>query len=218
MNSEQQQQRIMGYFIEEAREHLQTIEQGVLNLQEILDEPESINELFRAAHSIKGGAAMLGVGSVQHVAHRLEDFFKILKENPQIKVDERLKSLLLAGFDPLAELLDELQSGFKVSDELTLETNNRVKPVFEELESYLNQLASNPRDSKSSESSINKVAALLDDSMLDSSQESVFQEEVTVKMRDMLHLFRGNDSQESRSQLQFICNYFQDIVNKFNNK
>jgi len=35
MNSEQQQQRIMGYFIEEAREHLQTIEQGVLNLQEI---------------------------------------------------------------------------------------------------------------------------------------------------------------------------------------
>ncbi len=215
MNSEQQQQRIMGYFIEEAREHLQTIEQGVLNLQEILDEPESINELFRAAHSIKGGAAMLGVGSVQHVAHRLEDFFKILKENPQIKVDERLKSLLLAGFDPLAELLDELQSGFKVSDELTLETNNRVKPVFEELESYLNQLASNPRDSKSSESSINEVAALLDDSMLDSSQESVFQEEVTVKMRDMLHLFRGNDSQESRSQLQFICNYFQDIGNKF---
>jgi len=64
MNSEQQQQRIMGYFIEEAREHLQTIEQGVLNLHNILDEPESINELFRAAHSIKGGAAMLGVGSV----------------------------------------------------------------------------------------------------------------------------------------------------------
>jgi Chemotaxis protein histidine kinase and related kinases len=81
MNSEQQQQRIMGYFIEEAREHLQTIEQGVLNLQDVLNDSESINELFRAAHSIKGGAAMLGVGSIQHVAHRLEDFFK----NPQRK-------------------------------------------------------------------------------------------------------------------------------------
>ena len=142
MNSEQQQQRIMGYFIEEAREHLQTIEQGVLNLQDVLNDSESINELFRAAHSIKGGAAMLGVGSIQHVAHRLEDFFKILKENSQIAVDERLKSLLLAGFDPLSELLDELQGGYKISDELTIETNNRVKPVFAELESYLNQLVS----------------------------------------------------------------------------
>ena len=61
MNSEQQQQRIMGYFIEEAREHLQTIEQGVLNLEDVLNDSESVNELFRAAHSIKGGAAMLGV-------------------------------------------------------------------------------------------------------------------------------------------------------------
>lgn len=137
MNSEQQQQRIMGYFIEEAREHLQTIEQGVLNLQDVLNDSESVNELFRAAHSIKGGAAMLGVGSIQHISHRLEDFFKILKENSQITVDERLKSLLLAGFDPLAELLDELQSDFKISDELTTETNNRVKPIFTEVESYL---------------------------------------------------------------------------------
>ena len=215
MNSEQQQQRIMGYFIEEAREHLQTIEQGVLNLQEVLDEPESINELFRAAHSIKGGSAMLGVGSIQHVAHRLEDFFKILKENPQIRVDERLKSLLLAGFDPLTELLDELQSGFRVSDELTIETNNRVKPVFAELEAYLNQLATNPKGSTSSDTSIDEAADLFDEPMFDSSQESVFQEEVTAKMRDMLQLFRGSDSQESRSQLQEICNYFQDIGNKF---
>lgn len=216
MNSEQQQQRIMGYFIEEAREHLQTIEQGVLNLQEVLDDSESINELFRAAHSIKGGAAMLGVGSIQHVAHRLEDFFKILKENPQIIVDERLKSLLLAGFDPLAELLDELQSEFKVSDELTLETNNRVKPVFVELESYLNQLAANPNEQQSSEPLIDKPAEIIfEDTQSISSQESIFQEDVTTKMRDMLQLFRSHDSQESRSQLQDVCTYFQEIGNKF---
>ncbi len=216
MNSEQQQQRIMGYFIEEAREHLQTIEQGVLNLQAILDEPESINELFRAAHSIKGGAAMLGVGSIQHVAHRLEDFFKILKENPQINVDERLKSLLLAGFDPLAELLDELQIGFRISDELTLETSNRVKPVFAELESYLNQLTANSNeqvvtpvlaDQKSEQRIVEPKPV--------TSQKTIFQEEVTNKMRDMLQLFRGADSQESRSQLQEICSYFQEVGNRF---
>ena len=213
MNSEQQQQRIMGYFIEEAREHLQTIEQGVLNLQDVLNDSESVNELFRAAHSIKGGAAMLGVGSIQHISHRLEDFFKILKENSQITVDERLKSLLLAGFDPLAELLDELQSDFKISDELTTETNNRVKPIFTEVESYLNQLVSDT-DGAVSPDTTEELAIELPQE-LTASQELVFHQEVTTKMRDMLQLFRGTDSAESRSQLQAICNYFQEIGNNY---
>ena len=213
MNSEQQQQRIMGYFIEEAREHLQTIEQGVLNLQDVLNDSESVNELFRAAHSIKGGAAMLGVGSIQHISHRLEDFFKILKENPQITVDERLKSLLLAGFDPLAELLEELQSDFKISDELTTETNNRVKPIFTEVESYLNQLVSDI-DGAIFPNTTEELAIELPQE-LTASQELVFHQEVTTKMRDMLQLFRGTDSAESRSQLQAICNYFQEIGNNY---
>ncbi|MBD2176919.1 response regulator [Pseudanabaena sp. FACHB-1998] len=217
MNSEQQQQRIMGYFIEEAREHLQTIEQGVLNLQDILNDSESINELFRAAHSIKGGSAMLGVSSIQHVSHRLEDFFKIIKENPHINVDERLKSLLLAGFDPLSELLDELQVGFKISDELTLETSNRVKPIFAELQSYLNQLTNSDSD--------RQVAPVVTEQVIpaeiqlqpvgSNSAESVFQKEVTTKMRDMLQLFRGEDSSDTRAGLQAICGYFQEVGDTF---
>ncbi|PZU96545.1 MAG: hypothetical protein DCE90_09540 [Pseudanabaena sp.] len=222
MNSEQQQQRIIGYFIEEAREHLQTIEQGVLNLQNILGDSESINEVFRAAHSIKGGAAMLGVGSVQHVAHRLEDFFKIIKDTPNISVDERLTSLLLAGFDPLEELLDELQDNFKVSEESTNVAISRVKPIFNELEIYLNQLVSEVEGSDGlvvMEASP-ELLTDIDDSFTEiepiPSQESVFQEDVTTKMRDMLQLFRSEDNVESRSQLQEICNYFQQIGNQFN--
>jgi chemotaxis protein histidine kinase CheA/CheY-like chemotaxis protein len=215
MNSEQQQQRIMGYFIEEAREHLQTIEQGVLNLQDVLNDSESVNELFRAAHSIKGGSAMLGVGSIQHVAHRLEDFFKILTENPQITVDERLKSLLLAGFDPLSELLDALQGGYKISDELTTETNNRVKPVFAELESYLHQLVSNTDGVISAETIGDQAEKIPQPQELVVSKKLVFQQEVTTKMRDMLQLFRATDNAESRSQLQAVCNYFQEVGNNF---
>jgi len=212
MNSDQQQQqRIMGYFIEEAREHLHTIEQGVLNLQDILGDAESINELFRAAHSIKGGAAMLGVSSIQHVAHRLEDFFKIIKESPNISVDERLKSLLLAGFDPLSELLDELQVAYRISDELTLETSTRVKPVFAELESYLNQLTD-------SDHSLTTLQVALPQKQIappEISKEMVFRKDVTTKMRDMLQLFRGEDNAETRAQLHEICNYFRDIGEKF---
>ena len=103
----EQQQRILGYFLEEAREHLNTIEQGLLNLQSTLEDSEMINEVFRAAHSIKGSATMLGLSSIQQTSHRLEDCFKILKEHP-IQVDQRLESLLLDVCDTLKALIDSL--------------------------------------------------------------------------------------------------------------
>lgn len=74
----EQEQRILGYFIEEGKDHLNTIEQGLLNLQDTLEDPEMVNEVFRAAHSVKGGAAMLGLDSIQRTSHHLEDYFKVL--------------------------------------------------------------------------------------------------------------------------------------------
>lgn len=107
----EQQQRILGYFIEEAKDHLITIEQGLLNLQTTLKDSEMVNDIFRAAHSIKGGAAMLGINSIQRTAHRLEDFFKILKESSKIQVDQNLESLLLRVFDTQRDLLEHLERG-----------------------------------------------------------------------------------------------------------
>ena len=45
---QEQQERIMGYFIEEAKDHLNTIEEGLLNLQSTMEDTEMLNELFRA--------------------------------------------------------------------------------------------------------------------------------------------------------------------------
>jgi chemosensory pili system protein ChpA (sensor histidine kinase/response regulator) len=104
----EQQQRIMGYFIEEAKDHLNTIEQGLLNLQSTMEDTEMVNEVFRAAHSVKGGAAMLGFNSIQKTAHRLEDCFKVLKDSP-VKVDHQLESLFLQVFDTLQALVEQLK-------------------------------------------------------------------------------------------------------------
>ena len=54
----EQTQKIMGYFIEEAKDRLNTIGQGLLNLQVAREDPELLGELLRAAHSVKGGAAI----------------------------------------------------------------------------------------------------------------------------------------------------------------
>jgi chemotaxis protein histidine kinase CheA len=66
--------RILGYFLEEAVEHLHTIEQGLLNLSETVKQPAMIRELFRAAHSIKGSAAMLGLTDVQQVGNQILNY------------------------------------------------------------------------------------------------------------------------------------------------
>lgn len=131
-----QQQRILGYFIEEAREHLNTIEQGLLNLQSTLDDPEMIQEVFRAAHSIKGGAAMLGLSSIQHTSHRLEDCFKILKDHP-IQIDQTLESLLLGVCDTLKSLIDHLGNPFGLSEETAQELMSKTEPVMQTLHNHI---------------------------------------------------------------------------------
>jgi chemosensory pili system protein ChpA (sensor histidine kinase/response regulator) len=134
-----EQQRILGYFIEEAKEHLATIENALLNLQTVVDDAELMSEVFRAAHSVKGGAAMLGIHSMQHIAHRLEDYFKILRENP-IKVDQQLESLFFKGFDALNTLTEELEHTLTLSDDRAHQTIQELEPVFLELQTHLGQL------------------------------------------------------------------------------
>ncbi|NJM46069.1 MAG: hypothetical protein HC860_07725 [Alkalinema sp. RU_4_3] len=185
----EQQQRIMGYFIEEAKDHLNTIEQGLLNLQNTLDDSEMANEVFRAAHSVKGGAAMLGLGSIQRVSHRLEDFFKILKETPSVRTDQKLESLLLRVFDTLQELLEHLQEPFGLTEEAASTSMDGIEPVFSELEQHLSQLVAGAGAAPAA------PAAL-----------SWFQQQVPVGLRAMLELFKQADSvSDARSQLQSCC-------------
>ncbi|MEH2416757.1 Hpt domain-containing protein, partial [Nostoc sp.] len=163
----EQQQRILGYFIEEARDHLNTIEQGLLNLESTLNDPEMISEVFRAAHSIKGGAAMLGLTSIQHTSHRLEDCFKILKDNP-VKIDEKLESLFLGVSDTLKALLEQLSGPFGLSEDAANTLMSETEPVFQWLYEHLELLvqqansgvASSPDATELHTTSVDNVSTL----------------------------------------------------------
>ncbi|HEY9872358.1 MAG TPA: Hpt domain-containing protein, partial [Candidatus Obscuribacterales bacterium] len=76
----EQNRRIIGYFVEEAKEDLNTIEQGLLNLQDPMQKQEILQALPRAASTLKRGAAMLGFNSIKKTVHRLEKCFKLLRE------------------------------------------------------------------------------------------------------------------------------------------
>ncbi|TVQ19321.1 MAG: hybrid sensor histidine kinase/response regulator [Leptolyngbya sp. DLM2.Bin15] len=207
----EQQQRIMGYFIEEAKDHLNTIETGLLNLQTTIADSEMVNEVFRAAHSVKGGAAMLGLGSIQKTSHRLEDYFKVLRECP-VQVDQKLESLFLRVFDSLQELIDQLQGPFGLTEDKSDEVMANVEPVFAALNEHLNNLvsASGGAPPEEVDLSVGAVATPAPAPQRAAPQEEsalqlVFQSDIPVHLRSMLQLFKQPDQADSRQALQDMC-------------
>ena len=213
-----EQQRIMVYFIEEAKEHLNTIEHGLLNLQTVVADPESLNEVFRAAHSVKGGAAMLGIHSIQHISHRLEDYFKILKEH-SIQVDQKLETLLFKSFDALHVLTGELEQASGLSDQMAEKTLLEVEPVFTELNEHLNDIAGPNIDLSSllsSESApIPAAKEVVEPIVLDAQCIEIFQKDVLQHLREILGLFKQQDTPESRQALTAICQNLSQIGQEF---
>ncbi|HEY9645125.1 MAG TPA: Hpt domain-containing protein, partial [Chroococcidiopsis sp.] len=212
----EQQQRIMGYFIEEAKDHLNTIEQGLLSLQSTIEDPEMVSEVFRAAHSVKGGAAMLGLNSIQMVSHRLEDFFKVLKECP-VRVDQKLETLFLSVFDALKDLLDQLQGPFGLTDDKANEVMREVEPVFTALGEHLSFLVSQSGGTVPDEVQLSPIhttpvaapAATPAPAKAQPQEVSalhlIFQSDVPARLRDMLQLFKQPETNSTRQQLQAIC-------------
>jgi chemotaxis protein histidine kinase CheA/CheY-like chemotaxis protein len=202
----EQQQRIMGYFIEEAKDHLNTIEQGLLNLQGTIDDPEMVNEVFRAAHSVKGGAAMLGLTSIQHTAHRLEDYFKILKEC-SVKIDQSLETLFLKVFDALQALLEQLQSPFGLTDDKAAEVMANAEPVFQELNNRFSGYLGQMGGAMIEEMDLGMMAAAQAQAPVreESAIQLIFQSDVPGRLREMLQVFKQRETAESRKQLQALC-------------
>ncbi|MFN5514977.1 MAG: Hpt domain-containing protein [Cyanobacteriota bacterium] len=191
------QQKILGYFIEEAKEHLETLEHGILELETVMGDQERLNEMFRAAHSVKGGAAMLGYTSIQKTAHRLEDAFKILRENP-VAVDQTLESLFLKGYDVLQDLVEKLQGPFGLQVEEAESIVEGASQNFEELQNYLNYLLSH--------STLSRPAAAPEPVVAEALGEVDLPEEIKKILRQMLALFKqtpGDPAQ--RQQLESHC-------------
>ncbi|MGK2907168.1 MAG: chemotaxis protein CheA [Desulfuromonadales bacterium] len=97
-----------GLFLSETREHINNLNQLVVTLEQEPGNRETIDALFREAHSIKGMAATMGFNQTAQLSHHLEsllDGFRVTGEVPSPTVD-----YLLAGIDLLDGLLDDLQS------------------------------------------------------------------------------------------------------------
>jgi len=195
------QQRILGYFIEEAKEHLETLEQGLLSLSTACEDSEQVDELFRAAHSIKGGGAMLGYGSIQKTAHRLEDAFKVFRDG-KVNVDEKLESLFLSAFDVLKDLITRLELPEGLSEAQGKELVKGAESEFKALQQHLDACAEvdavmadlGKGEGASSETKAEPVAATATSDV-----------EIRPLLREMLSYFQDVDNEDTRQTLWETC-------------
>ena len=94
-------------FIDEAREQLRLLEEGLEQLATDPDNNELVNSLFRAAHTIKGSSRMLKLLPISETAHSLEDVLGALREN-RIRLDSHSRDLMLDAVDSLGHMVEQL--------------------------------------------------------------------------------------------------------------
>ncbi|MDZ7957801.1 MAG: response regulator [Aulosira sp. DedQUE10] len=120
------------YFLAEAPELLQIIEQEIYGLAEEFSIAK-VHELMRATHTIKGGAANVGLETIKSIAHSLEDVFNALY-NPTVIIDSQLQTLILQAYECLSLALNSELTGSTIDGEELL---GRAASVFVHLQEKL---------------------------------------------------------------------------------
>jgi chemotaxis family two-component system sensor histidine kinase/response regulator PixL len=169
------------FFLQESVELLQSLEQGLLELKEDFS-TQKVHNLMRTAHSIKGGAACVGLNHIKTIAHGLENIFKVLYQDG-IEIDLELEGLLLEAYDRLkSPLMKEIHHGESNPERAIAD----AETILQKLEAKLN---SQPKENKVEipfrteiERSLTRLSEIL------ANQE---QEDILDAIKAQLTIFRG---------------------------
>lgn len=123
-------------FLDEAEDYLNTLESTLLGVSERGLALEAANAALRAAHSIKGGAALMGYGLMSELAHRLEESLKVLRAQQDEAVSPDLERLLLGAVDGVRQVIG-CDRSHADPDPTWLET--QVMPLFDQLHEQLGE-------------------------------------------------------------------------------
>jgi len=97
-------------FIDESMEHLQTLNEEVLNLENDPENEDIIEKIFRAAHTLKGMSATMGFQSLADLTHDLEEVFDAIR-NDELTVTAELIDIVFETSDHLNAMIDDIASG-----------------------------------------------------------------------------------------------------------
>ena len=112
-------------FIDESSEHIQTLSDCIMTLEQEPDNKDTINEVFRAAHSLKGMAGTMGFKRMQHLTHDMENVFQEVRSD-KISVDSSMIDLLFKCLDAIDAYVENIKSS---SDEGTDDNELIIKEL-----------------------------------------------------------------------------------------
>ena len=131
-------------FLDETKEHLENLNTQILNLEQSPEDEDTINEIFRAAHSLKGMAGTMGYKRMQALTHDMENVFSEIR-NGSMKVTSGLIDILFQCLDALEEYTNNIQ---QTADEGT----NDNKALIEQLNAFLaSEGKEEPKEAKAGE-------------------------------------------------------------------
>lgn len=130
-------------FLDEAREHLQNLNTRIMELESDPESMDTINEIFRAAHSLKGMAGTMGYSRMQNLTHDMENVFSEVR-NGNLKVKPEMVDVLFKCLDALEEYTDNIQTA---ADEGT----NSNEPLIRQLNGFLDAKAGPKKETAKSE-------------------------------------------------------------------
>lgn len=118
-------------FIDETKEHLQSLNEHILELEKDPENDDTINEIFRAAHTLKGMSGTMGYTRMQRLTHDLENVFSEIR-NGNMKANEKLVDILFRGLDALESYLEVISSTGSEGTEDNEDIINDLKEVIAE--------------------------------------------------------------------------------------
>ncbi len=155
ISDREQQTRLK--FLDEAQELLSSIETILLEVDEGVIEPVKLDASLRAAHSVKGGAAMMRYSELSDVAHHLEDIFKVLKAR-RPRVAPETVSLLLSSVDCMNQIAELSRQQASIDPEWVQE---QISSVFDQLREQVGELDSNDEQELLAQDSGQDISVIL---------------------------------------------------------
>lgn len=116
-------------FIAEAKEHLETIEPNLLELEKAPDNLALLNDIFRPMHSLKGASGFLGLNKINHLAHKSENILDELRKG-SMQVTSEIMDVILASTDALRQMIDNLEQSNSEGDVESESIINQIDAIM----------------------------------------------------------------------------------------
>src|SRR3954471_7242844 len=97
-------------FIEESKEHLQSCNENLLELEKNPEDIAIVNEVFRSAHTLKGMSATMGYEDIANLTHKMENVLDEIRNN-RLHVTADLLDVVFTAVDQLEEMVFDIAAG-----------------------------------------------------------------------------------------------------------